>query len=303
MRETAIFFLYLLGCLILGALLTFPLLQTGWIAQDPHRVMGRLAQVFILLGLWPFLKALRLNNRGMLGYGVPRPRFLNALWRGCLLGVAILLVLVPPLLLLEIRVPDMAAGSRPTALLEKLIQVLLGGLLTGLLEETFFRGALYSAIRRRSGAGSAILWSSGLFALLHFMKPHPLPAGVALDWLGSWQMFVQVFSDVFQWRHLDSLAALFLAGALLALVRERSGHIGWCMGLHTGWILVIRMTRYLTDDNPASPHAWLAGDYDGIIGWLAAAWIGLAVLGFWLWTRNRPTPAGPQPLSLEKEGL
>ncbi|WP_089725685.1 CPBP family intramembrane glutamic endopeptidase [Candidatus Thiosymbion oneisti] len=287
MRETGIFFLYLFGCLILGALLTYPLMQTGWIAYDPHRVMGRLAQVFILIGLWPFLKAMHLNDRTALGYGISRARFLSALGRGWLLGVAILLVLVLNLLLLEIRVPHGAGVDWLPALLRKSIQALIGGLLTSLLEETFFRGALYSAIRRRGGVGSAILWSSFLFTLVHFMKPHALPEGTAFDWLGTGQMFGQVFADAFQWRHLDSMAALFLAGVLLALVREHSGHIGWCMGLHAGWIFVIQVTRHLTDGNQASPNAWLAGNYDGIIGWLAAGWIGLLALGFWSFTRNQ----------------
>ncbi|MCG6861164.1 MAG: CPBP family intramembrane metalloprotease [Chromatiaceae bacterium] len=287
MRETGVFFLFLVSCLVLGAFLTYPLMQTGWIEHDPHRIMGRLAQLFILLGLWPFLRALRLNNREALGYGVSPRRFLGSLLRGWLLGVAILLVLVSSLLLLEVRVPDVAVDGWLPGLLNKSIQALVGGLLTSLLEETFFRGALYSSIRRNGSARSAILWSSFLFALLHFMKPHDLPEGVPLDWGGAWQMFTHVFTGVFQWRHVDSMAALFLVGVFLAQVRERSGHIGWCIGLHAGWILVIQVVRYLTDGNQVSPNAWLAGDYDGVIGWLAAAWIGVLALGLWMNTRTR----------------
>jgi len=289
MRETGTFFLYLFACLVLGALLTYPLLQTGWIPHDPHRVMGRVAQVFILLGLWPFLKAMSLNDRQALGYAASRPRFLNALWRGWLLGVALLSVLTLTLLLLEIRLPASAADGWLFGLVEMSIQALIGGLLIGLLEETFFRGALYSVARRSGGVSSAILWSSALFTLVHFMKPHALPAGEAFDWLGVWQLFVRVFTDAFQWRHLDSMAALFLAGVLLGLVRERSGHIGWCIGLHAGWVFVIRMTRRLTDVHPSpdAPLVWLVGDYDRVIGWLAAGWIGLLALGLRSFTRKR----------------
>ena len=103
MRETGGFFLYLFACLLLATIVTYPLMQTGWIESDPQRVMGRVAQVFVLLGLWPFLKAMGLNHRNALGYGAERPRLLSALWRGWLLGLAILLVLVFCLLLLEIR--------------------------------------------------------------------------------------------------------------------------------------------------------------------------------------------------------
>jgi membrane protease YdiL (CAAX protease family) len=262
-------------------------MQTGWIEHDPQRVMGRLAQIFVLLGLWSFLKKMGLDNRKVLGYGAPGSRFLGALWRGWLLGVSILLVLVVNLLLLKIRVPDAAVDNWLPGLLEKSIKVLIGGLFTALLEETFFRGVLYSAIRRNGSAVSAILWSSFLLALLHFMKPHALPDGLAFDWAGTWQMLIHVFAGVFQWKHVDSMVALFLVGIFLALVRERSGHIGWCIGLHAGWIFVIQMSRYLTNGNDASPNAWLVGDFDGVIGWLAAVWIGLLVAGLWLLSRER----------------
>lgn len=282
MRETGIFFLYLISGLVLSALLTYPLMTTGWIDHDPQRVMGRLAQVILLLGLWPFLKRMGAANREALGYGVPRPAFLAALWQGWLLGFVILLVLVLSLRLLGVLVSDVAEEDWLADLAVKSVQVLIGGLLTALLEETFFRGALYSVMRRNGGVVRAILWSSALFALLHFMKPHALPDGTVFDWAGTWHMFVHAFTDVFQWQHVDSMVALMLIGAFLALVRERSGHIGWCIGLHAGWIFVIQLTRHLTDNNQASSNAWLVGDYDGIIGWLAAAWIGLLALGFWL---------------------
>jgi membrane protease YdiL (CAAX protease family) len=287
MRETAIFFLFLFACLLLGALLTYPLMQTGWIQHDPHRVMARAAQVFVLLGLWPFLKAMRIDNREALGYGISRPLFLGALWRGWLLGVLILLPLALGLLLLGIRVSDVLAEGWLPRLLQKSVSILIGGLLIGLLEETFFRGALYSAIRRNGRAFPAVFWSAFLFALLHFMKPHALPEGVAFDCTGLWRMLVHVFAGVFQWRHLDSMVALFLVGVFLALVRERSGHIGWCMGLHAGSVFAIQVTRHLTDADRSSPYAWLVGDFDGVIGWLAAAWIGLLALGLLLPQRVR----------------
>jgi len=286
MRETGVFFFYLFACLLLGAALTYPLMQTAWISHDPHRVLGRLAQIIALLGLWPFLRVMDLDNRRALGYCVSRAQFLRSLWQGWLLGVLILLVLALSLLLLGIRVPAVAPDEWLPDLLTKSMHVLIGGLITGLLEETFFRGALYSAIRRRGSALRAILWSSFLFALLHFMKPHALPEGVAFDGAATWEMLIQVFAGVLQWKHVDSMTALFLVGIFLALVRERSGHIGWCMGLHAGWVFVIQVTRHLTDGSEASPHAWLVGGFDGTIGWLAALWIGMLTLGFHLLTRR-----------------
>lgn len=280
MRPTAIFFGYLFACLALGAVLTVPVMETGWVDYPPHRVMGRLAQVFILLGLWPMLRAMRLADRASLGYAVPRPVFLRGVARGWELGVIVLLLLVAAELIVAIRIPesDMPAADSIAA---RAVQALVAGLLIATLEETFFRGALFSAIRRRGGLASAAAWSAALYSVLHVMKPGVLPEPGLFDWATAWQMFTGVFVDTFQWRHLDTVVALFAVGVFLALVRERSGHIGWCIGLHAGWVFVIQVARRLTDANPDAVWAFLAGDYDGIIGWLAAGWIGLLAVGYW----------------------
>jgi uncharacterized protein len=300
-KETGLFFLYLLVCLVLGALLTYPVMATGWVHQAPHRIMDRLTLAFALLGLWPFLKSMGLNSRAALGYDGTRTRLLRAVWRGWLLGVAILAGLALTEVMLGVRTPEAAGAGWVAGLTRKAAQALIGGLLIGLVEETFFRGALYSAIRRRGRVPSAVLWTAFLYALLHFMKPGTLPDGVAFDWAGSWQMFTEVFAGALQWKDLDSLAALFLVGLFLALIRERTGHIGWCIGLHAGWVFVIQLTRYVTDGNPASPYGFLVGSYDGMIGWLAAGWIGALAVGFLLLGVRRRGPAQPPVLADEED--
>ncbi|MEJ2386063.1 MAG: CPBP family intramembrane metalloprotease [Chromatiaceae bacterium] len=208
MKETGLFFLYLLACLLLGVLLAYPLMATGWVHEAPHRVMGRLTQAFALLGLWPFLEATGLNSRAALGYDATRARLLRAVWRGWLLGVAILAVLALTEVKLGVRVPETSSAGSVPGLLRKAAQALIGGLLVGLAEETFFRGALFSAIRRRGPVPSAVLWTALLYALLHFMKPGRLPDGAAFDWAASWRMFTEVFTGAFQWKDLDSARRL-----------------------------------------------------------------------------------------------
>jgi membrane protease YdiL (CAAX protease family) len=285
MRITALFFGYLFACLVLAALLTYPVMQSGWLEYEPQRVMGRLAQLFILLGLWPFLKLLKLADRTSLGYGAQGRAFRRAIGLGWLQGIGILIALALALVVLEIRVPDEDLELWPF-LAKKALQALIGGLLIGVLEETFFRGALYTAIRRRDGVASAVVWTALLYSVVHFMKPGALPAEMPFDWVGSIHMFTHVFIDLFQWKHLDSMVALFTVGVFLALVRERTGHIGWCIGLHAGWVFVIQVSRRLTDGNPDAALAFLVGSYDGTIGWLAAAWIGLLSILYWGWPRR-----------------
>jgi membrane protease YdiL (CAAX protease family) len=285
LRRTALFFAYLFGALSIAAVLSYPLVQTGWLDYEPQRIMGRLAQLIILLGLWPFLRWLSLADRHSLGFAPPRTEILRTVRIGWLLGVLTLLALVVVELVLEIRVPEDDWARELPSLLSKALGALIGGLLIGLGEEMFFRGALYTSIRRGAGVAAAAAFSALLYALVHFMKPHALPDGMVFDGFGVWTMFAGVFVGLFQWQHLDSLGALFAAGVLLALVRERSGHIGWCIGLHAGWVFVIQLTRRVTDGNEASELAFLVGGYDGVIGWLGAAWIALLAAVYWRMTK------------------
>jgi hypothetical protein len=48
-------------------------------------------------------------------------------------------------------------------------------------------------------------------------------------------------------------------------------------------VAVIKTGKYLTELQPEAPLSPLVGSYDGIIGWLAAAWIGLLA---WLYRRR-----------------
>jgi membrane protease YdiL (CAAX protease family) len=285
--RTALFFGYLFAALMLAAALAVPLMQTGWLTYEPQRVVGRLAQLFILLGLWPFLRWLQLANRNALGFSPTELKLRRSIALGWLAGVSILLALVWFELELGIRVPEADWQEAMPSLLSKALAALIAGLLIATLEETFFRGALYSSIRQGAGVAAAAIGSAGLYALVHFLKPHALSPGHPFDWTGAWSMVLHVFVSLFQWQHLDSLVALFSAGMLLALVRERSGHIGWNIGLHAGWVFVIQITRRVTDGDDSSPWAFLAGNYDGVIGWLGAMWIAFLGWAFWwLMLRN-----------------
>lgn len=281
MRVTALFFLYLLLCFSIAAALTEPIMATGWIDQPPHRVMGRLAQLLILIGLWPLLRWLELRSREALGFASPRSMIYRSIRVGWVSGVAMLAALAVAIILLRVRLLDPIDTELYWDLAERLPKALLGGLLIGLLEELFFRGVLFQAIRRHGRATKAIVLSALLYAVLHFMKPDSIPAGAEFGWTQAWQMYLSALTGPFALENLDSLAALFAAGCLLALIRERMGHIGWCIGLHAGWIFVIQMLREASSNNDASSLAFLTGSYDGVIGWLAVGWICLVTLVYW----------------------
>ena len=88
---------------------------------------------------------------------------------------------------------------------------------------------------------------------------------------------------------LDSFVTLVIVGLLLALVRRRTGAIAAGVGLHMGWVLVIKTTITTTRVNDDAPTAFLVGSYDGYTGWLVAGWA--AILIAIAWSRGWLRPA------------
>ena len=77
---------------------------------------------------------------------------------------------------------------------------------------------------------------------------------------------------------IDSFVTLTLVGLLLAQVRRRTGAIAACIGLHMGWVWVIKSTLAVGRDIEPSALSFLVSRFDGYTGWLVAAWALLLVV-------------------------
>jgi membrane protease YdiL (CAAX protease family) len=156
------------------------------------------------------------------------------------------------------------------------------GLAVGLLEETFFRGILYGGIRRESGAMVAALASSALYAVGHFLGGSMRIPASEVTFISGFHVVGDVFSKLGQPLELaDSLLALAALGVLLCLIRARTGAIAASAGFHAGAVCAITVLRGASEVDPGSHWAWLAGSYNGVIGWLALAWIALIAWVYW----------------------
>jgi membrane protease YdiL (CAAX protease family) len=295
-RSFAIF----LGLIALGLLGIAVLAYPAWELTHAlgfdlkfHRVASRIAMLTLLVGFIFAARRLRVADRASLGYGVPRGQFLRALGGGLLLGAVSMLPVLATMVWLDMR--ELRPGFPPGA--GHWIRLALTGLGTGMvvafIEETFLRGAMMTAIARESGFPKAIALTSLVYAATHFIgryrvAPEDVNAGSGLDMLaGTLARFAQPLGI------LDAFLCLAGVGILLGMVRERTGNIAACIGLHAGWVAVIFMVRETSMRNPAGPATWLLSDYDGFIGWMVLAWI--AVLGFALARVYRRAPVIPAP--------
>ena len=296
MRAFAAFIALMAAAVIGGALLAYPVyslaheLGADW---PFHRVANRLATLVLLVGLIWLLRRMHLNNRADLGYGLERRRFIVVALKSLAIGTLSMLPIIAMLLALDLRE---ARADLSLALGAKIaVRGLISGVLVALIEETFFRGALHTAIKRESGARATIVLTSLVYASVHFLNRVRIPHE-SVDWSSWFTLITRTFSAFADpARILDSILALLAVGVLLGLVRERFGHIAACIGLHAGWVWVIAMARELTVRNPQAPLSFLVGSYDGVIGYLVLAWTLVLIAVYWWLSRGRlPSTASHQ---------
>ncbi len=282
MRALAAFLLAIFGTIILTAALAYP----AWLLVLPiesdwpfHRVTSRVWQLLMLIAILLTLRRLSLRTREDWGYGQPRTAFLRQAGIGLALGVATMLPMTLVMMALGILEPRPEFGSR--LLVDSTVTGALTGLAVALIEETFFRGLMYRSVSRESGVAFAA-WSTTLvYAAVHFLARTKIPAG-EVAWDSGFRLLggaLVNFTNPLP--VIDSFVTLLLVGLLLALVRARTGSIAACIGLHMGWVWVIKATTATTQVNDEAAWSWLVSDFDGYTGWLVAGWAALLVLLAW----------------------
>jgi membrane protease YdiL (CAAX protease family) len=294
MRATAWFVAAIGGTLVLAALFAFPIWQFVHAIQPDwpfHRVLGRSWQLLLLIGLVLAVRRLGLRSREDWGYGLPRSHFMRQVLAGLAIGLATMLPMSLAMLALGIRTlePDVDAAM----LLAAIGMGALTGLAVALVEETFFRGLMFRAVFRESGLAVAALATALLYSAIHFLARVRLPQD-EISWDSGLALLGVAFSRFADPASIvDSFITLALVGLLLALVRHRTGSIAAGIGLHMGWVCVIKATTGVTADNADGNWSFLVSSFDGYTGWLVAAWAAILIAVAWAGGRLRPVRAAP----------
>jgi hypothetical protein len=295
-------FAWFLGLFLVAFAVVAVFAYPAWLLLHPHfdfpfhRIGERIGMIGLLIGFLLVARRLGLADRKSLGYGAPRREFLREWGLGLVLGVATMLGIVgimAALGLLEWR-SDAVFGA---AALAKLVGArLLSGLAVALIEETFIRGAMFTAIQRESGTRTAVILTSILFAASHFFGKIRIPADQVTAWGGVDLLAgtLHAFSDPLG--IADAFLCLAGVGVVLAVVRAKTGNIAASLGLHAGWVWVMLVAHELTKADDASPLRPLLSQFDGFVGWLVLAWTIPMGLGLFWFYRSRQERLAPAPL-------
>ncbi|MDC0435350.1 CPBP family intramembrane metalloprotease [bacterium] len=276
MIALLLFIGYFLIALISGAAISYPVYEflSNWMELDFERVANRCVLIAAILFFVALCKKINFSAGCDLGYSTDKRQFYTDIVKGIGLGVLIMSTIAVGLLITNNRIIDTIWGLSALNIISILASGLISGLMIALLEETLFRGAMLSAIRRESTAFIAITVTSFFYALVHFIQPEIQLDSNSLDWTSGFVLLKYALANLANVSQIaDSLIALFLAGVLLSIVRLRTNRIAICIGIHAGWVLVIQVTKRITDSNSDSEFAFLTGSYDNVTGYLAAVFL------------------------------
>lgn len=230
----------------------------------------------------------RVGGGGRAAWGIPvRDRLLSRVLLGVVYGLLSLGAVCVLVYLFEVRVLRPDLSMEPGYWLRVVTGALIAAISVSLLEELWFRGGLFTLLSRLGGLSWALIGGSVLYAGAHFLDVPDSSRSVHFSSSASFDVLDAAVRNIFQAKNFDSFVALLIAGVTLALVRMRQGDAAVCIGIHIGWVLTIKVFKKVTALSPEVPGQRLVGQYDSVIGWLAAAC--LAVMLLLIWRFMRPT--------------
>jgi uncharacterized protein len=234
----------------------------GKLASSPfHRFVDRALLGAALLGLWPLLRSCRMLHWRALGLNAGR-RSLAGVAFGFLLGFGSLACVA--LLAISLGGRSFNAVHSSGQIMGHVFSAALTAIIVSILEELLFRGALFGILRKALSWPMALVLSSAVYALAHFMQKTDSSGPV--DWLSGLALLPKMFQSGPPF--IPAVFTLFVAGAILALAYQRTSTLFFSMGLHSGWIFWLKFYGFLTVNGPrANPSIW--GTDRLIDGWLA----------------------------------
>jgi hypothetical protein len=284
LRSFAWFVAIILLAGVIGAALSYPAyeLTSAFAAFKFHRVASRIAMLVLLAGLIWLCRRLGLVTKRDYGFGLPWRRFVGTVLIWSVLGMATAGVGAAFLLATQLRVADPAFSASFAAILRVALASVASGIAVALLEETVFRGALHTAIARESGSWAAVLLIAPLFAVLHFFAKQSIPPQ-EVGWGSGFHLLAHSFAPLgHPGRVLDAFLSWLTVGLILGFTRVLTGNIAVSIGLHAGWVVVLRLLQQCTISGPGFAASVWVSTFDGLLGYWLVVW-GIAIaVGLWL---------------------
>ena len=284
MRALRALVIYVVFVFLGGALLApwlYRLVQTvapsfPLLAHAPfHRFMDRSLLLLALAGLWPLLRAFGATAARDVGLLPPRGQW-KKFWGGLLLGSLTLGVAAGTAIGSGDRIlaPNLTAHK----IFGTIFNAIAAAAVVASIEEILFRGGIFGGLRRHFYWPLALVVSSLIYALVHFLQPAD-PAGPVV-WNTGLVLLPRMLGGFLDFSALvPGVFTLTLAGILLGLAYQRTGNLYFSIGLHAAWVFWLKTYGAFTADVPRAV-TWFCGTGRLIDGWLTFMVLAATLAGF-----------------------
>ncbi|MBM4067031.1 MAG: CPBP family intramembrane metalloprotease [Planctomycetes bacterium] len=235
---------------------------------DFGKVMRRIILAVAILIIFLFRKSLMINSLSTIGI-----KHTTGWWEhlqmGFFLSTGIFILYTSFLFIMGTKILEVDAKSLAD-LFFQLFKILLIAGLVGCIEEIFFRGFILQSFLRDMHTVSAVCAGSLFYSLLHFFRVKLLVSPGFQPFIGFeviYQSFAKLLINFNT--SMPTIIGIFLVGVVLSYACLRTNSLYFAIGLHAGWIFLIK-TNILLFDHVGTNFRWLFGDskvVTGVLGW------------------------------------
>lgn len=271
MRALFVFILFIILAFLCGAVLAYPLKllldPALGLAYRKYLTYSTLISGLIISGL--YLQIYNLFSFKAFGYSGKPAVFIKGMFNGFMYGVIIMLMIEVILFLLGIHEIDASRDFSVYAVSQLLVKALLAGLLISLIEESIFRGALFSGLYEKTGPIVTVFFTGLVYSTVHFIRYRDLADETNVHLFTGITMMPEAFRRFSEWSIVDYFLTLFIFGILLGLLRLKHKDISACIGVHTGIVMLIKIADYCTNRTHNSNFNYLVSQYNSTFGWIS----------------------------------
>ncbi len=254
-----------------------------------RKLISKTALILLILSIFPMMYWLKLSKADL---GISHKKIFSLqIISGLLIGITILTPLFLTFYHLNIWVFDENYHFTLATATQKILKILLISFLISVPEEALFRGILLTSLKRVNGTQLAIFLSAFYYAGLHFLKSKTeIPADEA-SLYSSYYLITDALTQLTNPENLSAFIALMSVGVFLAILRILFPMtLGLCIGIHAGWVFLIKCNSAFLNRNPDSDWYFMVSNYDGVIGPMVTIWLTTITAFFLIYTyyKNRP---------------
>ena len=145
----------------------------------------------------------------------------------------------------------------------------LAMILVSLIEEFLFRGVLFGAMRGSLNWRWAAVFTSIIFAAVHFLNAKPSNPEIMSPLVGLITLPNMIHGPAGDPQWAARFVNLFVAGLILAGIYQNTGNLYVSMAVHGGWILGGKTAGMVTirPNEQTSLEAALWGEKEFLEGW------------------------------------